>query len=89
MIGIAAPRQPVSITTAQVVSPAIDEALRMFRAHDLEVEPGPMSTVVRGDDEAVFDGLRDAIRSAATQGGFVMIATLSNACPLPGDASRK
>ena len=35
----------------ETLSPAIDEALQVFRAHDLDVDPGAMSTMIAGDDE--------------------------------------
>jgi uncharacterized protein YqgV (UPF0045/DUF77 family) len=65
------------------LSPAIEAALRIFRKHGLEVEPGAMSTIITGDDEAVFAALQEAFRSVAAQGQVVMIVTFSNACPAP------
>jgi len=67
------------------LSPAIAQALRIFQQHGLEVEPGAMSTLLVGDDEAVFAALQEAFRQAAQQGHIVMIATFSNACPVPGE----
>lgn len=66
------------------LSPAIDEALRQFREHGLAVEPGSMSTVIAGDDEAVFAALQAAFRHIAEQAPVVMTVTFSNACPVPG-----
>jgi len=66
------------------LSPAIEEALRIFREYGLEVEPGAMSTLLVGDDEVIFAALQEAFRRTAEQGPIVMIATFSNACPLPG-----
>ena len=63
------------------LSPAIDEALGIFREHGLQVNPGSMSTLISGDDETVFAALREAFRRTAGQGPTVMVATLSNACP--------
>ena len=63
------------------LSPVIEEALRIFRAHGLEVRPGTMSTLITGDDEAVFDSLKEAFRRAAGCGGVVMHVSVSNACP--------
>lgn len=68
---------------AEDLAPAIDQALRIFQTYGLEVQPSAMSTVVSGNDEAVFDALRDSFRQAAGQGAVVMVATLSNACPVP------
>ena len=63
------------------VSPTIDRALAVFRSRGLEVSPGPMSTMVVGDEEAVFDALRETFLEAS-DGELVMVATLSNACPV-------
>jgi uncharacterized protein YqgV (UPF0045/DUF77 family) len=65
------------------LSPAIDEALQIFRGHGLGVEPGAMSTLIAGDDAAIFAALQEAFRCAAEQGQVVMVVTLSNACPVP------
>jgi uncharacterized protein YqgV (UPF0045/DUF77 family) len=82
MTGIAA---QVSLYPLRQValSPAIEAALRIFRKHGLEVEPGAMSTIISGDDEAVFAALQEAFRTIAEQGQVVMIVTFSNACPSP------
>ena len=64
------------------LSPAIDKAVAVFRESGLEVTPGPMSTIIAGDDVAVFAALRDAFRATA-EGEVVMVVTISNACPVP------
>jgi uncharacterized protein YqgV (UPF0045/DUF77 family) len=64
------------------LSPAIDEALRVFRAHGLDVRPGIMSTLIAGDEETVFASLKEAFRRAAAGGALVMHVSLSNACPV-------
>ena len=65
------------------LSPAIDEAVAICRAHGLEVLPGPMSTLVSGDGDALVEALKQALRSASARGEGVMVVTLSNACPAP------
>lgn len=65
------------------LSPAIEEALRVFQEHDLELQPGVMSTMITGDDAKVFAALQEAFRRVAEQGHVVMIVTFSNACPVP------
>jgi uncharacterized protein YqgV (UPF0045/DUF77 family) len=65
------------------LSPAIDEALNIFRHHGLDVRPGSMSTLISGDDAAVFSALQAAFQCAAKKSQVVMAVTLSNACPLP------
>jgi uncharacterized protein YqgV (UPF0045/DUF77 family) len=72
------------------LSPAIDEALRIFRERGLDVNPGAMSTLVSGDDAAVFSALQSAFQRAAGQWQVVMVVTFSNACPPPkSDAEMK
>jgi len=65
------------------LSPAIDEALRVFRRHGLQVEPGEMSSILVGEDAAIFAALQEAFGRAAEQGWVVMVVTFSNACPIP------
>jgi hypothetical protein len=55
----------------------------VFRAHNLEVHEGSMSTVIIGEDEAILDGIKEAFRRAASRGDVVMQIVLSNACPAP------
>lgn len=71
----------------ETLSPAIDRALHTFREHGLHVEPGTMSSLITGDDAAVFAALQEAFRRVAGQGDVVMVATFSNACPLSGQES--
>ena len=67
------------------IGPAIRETVRIFREHGLDVRIGPMSTLVWGEEEKVFAALREAFRWAAQEGDAVMVVTLSNACPTPGE----
>jgi uncharacterized protein YqgV (UPF0045/DUF77 family) len=62
------------------LSPAIEKTLAIMREHSLDVAAGPMSTVVSGEDEAVFSALREALRATAANGDVVMVVTFSNAC---------
>lgn len=64
------------------LSPAIDKALAIFRKHGLEIVPGVMSSVVSGDDEALFTAIKDTFHQTSEQGEMVMVVTLSNACPI-------
>lgn len=66
------------------LSPAISEALETFQAHGLLVEPGSMSSLIVGDDVAIFAALQEAFRRVAEQSQVVMAVTFSNACPVPG-----
>jgi tRNA-Thr(GGU) m(6)t(6)A37 methyltransferase TsaA len=85
-------RQNVTDIAAQIslyplrqtsLSSPIGDALRIFREHGLDVMPGAMSSLLSGDDSAVFSALHEAFRRAAEQGEVVMVVTFSNACPAP------
>ena len=64
------------------LSPAIDRALGIFRSHGLKVTPGAMSSLVSGDDEALFTAIKEAFQQTSQEGEIVMTLTLSNACPV-------
>jgi len=65
------------------IGPPIREAVRVFRQHGLETRIGEMSTLVWGEEQAVFAALQEAFHQAAGYGDMVMTVTLSNACPSP------
>jgi uncharacterized protein YqgV (UPF0045/DUF77 family) len=65
------------------IGPVIREAGRVFRQHGLETRIGEMSTLVWGEEQAVFAAMRDAFHRAAGHGDTVMVVTFSNACPSP------
>ena len=65
------------------IGPPIREAVRVFRQHGLETRIGEMSTLVWGEEQAIFDALQEAFHQAAERGDTVMTVTLSNACPSP------
>jgi len=65
------------------LSQAIDSAASILREHGLEVSSGPMSSLVSGDDEALFKAIQEVFRRTSEQGDMVMVVTLSNACPVP------
>lgn len=69
------------------IGPPVEEAVALFRERGLLVEAGRMSTVLAGDDERVFDGVRDALRRASEAGEVVLVATFSNACPVAPSTS--
>ena len=66
------------------IGPAIREGVRVLEEHGLEVRVGEMSTLIWGEEDAVFAALQEAFHRTAIQGDTVMAVTLSNACPLPG-----
>ena len=86
MIGISAQLSLYPLGEAEL-SPAIDDAIALLEARGLEVDAGPMSTVVSGDDEVVFEAVRDLFRGATERGEVVLVATFSNACPVPSPES--
>ena len=65
------------------LSPAIDRAQAAFRAYDLTIQAGPMSTVISGEEQDVFRALADAFRGSASEAETVMTVTISNGCPVP------
>lgn len=64
------------------LSPVIEQALSVFRIYSLEVTPGPMSSIVSGEDETLFTALKEAFGQIAKDVEIVMTLTLSNACPV-------
>jgi len=65
------------------IGPSIREAVRVFRGHGLETRIGEMSTLVWGEEQAVFAALQEAFHRATERGDAVMTVTFSNACPSP------
>ena len=69
-----------------LIGPPIREAVRVFRQRGLETRIGEMSTLVWGEEGALFAALQEAFQQAAEGGDAVMVVTLSNACPEPEEA---
>ena len=63
------------------LSPFINSFVNVLRAHGCEADVGQMSTLVQGNTEQVFSGLKAAYEAAACEGGCVLILHASNACP--------
>ena len=61
--------------------PAIAAALRAAAGEGVDVTVGRLSTLVRGDEPAVFAALRAAFRAAGSSGSTVMVATLAGSAP--------
>jgi catechol 2,3-dioxygenase-like lactoylglutathione lyase family enzyme len=61
--------------------PAIEAALRAAAGEGVEVTVGRLSTLVKGDEPAVFAALRAAFRAAGASGSTVMVATLAGGAP--------
>jgi uncharacterized protein YqgV (UPF0045/DUF77 family) len=69
------------------LSPAIQAASEALTAAGLYPETGPMSTMVTGEAALVFTALHKAFVQAAATGHVVMTVTVSNACPVGGEAT--
>lgn len=65
------------------LSPAVAAVQAALSRSDLQIEPGPMSTLVLGTAPAIFAALGQAFAAAASRGPVVMTVTISNACPVP------
>ena len=61
--------------------PAIEAALRAAAGEGVEVTVGRLSTLVKGEEPAVFAALRAAFRAAGASGPTVMVATLAGGAP--------
>lgn len=64
------------------IGPVLDQALGELEAAGLHPQVGSMSTLVEGDETVVFHGLRRVFEAAARKGSVVLVATVSNACPV-------
>lgn len=64
------------------LGPSINRFVSVLKAGGCNVEMGPMSTLVTGESEVIFDSLRRAYEAVASEGGVVVIAKISNACPV-------
>lgn len=82
----------MSIVSAQIslyplrqesIGPAIREVVRILRQRGLRTRVGEMSTLVWGEQDLIFDALKEAFQLATERGDTVMVVTLSNACSLP------
>jgi uncharacterized protein YqgV (UPF0045/DUF77 family) len=76
---------PLRITE---LSKPIGEFCRMLRSHGLEVQLGPMSSLVSGESKDLFDAFHKSFEQLAEKYQVVVAAKLSNACP-EGNDDRK
>jgi uncharacterized protein YqgV (UPF0045/DUF77 family) len=61
--------------------PFIESFVGVLREHGCDADVGQMSTLVKGDTEQVFGGLKAGYEAAAREGGCVLVVHASNACP--------
>jgi uncharacterized protein YqgV (UPF0045/DUF77 family) len=64
------------------LTPAIEALGQALGEAGLAFTVGSMSTLVTGEADRVFDGLRAGFLRAAASGHVVMTVTVSNACPV-------
>jgi uncharacterized protein YqgV (UPF0045/DUF77 family) len=65
------------------LAPGIQDIWDALEEADLDQQPGPMSTLAFGEDEAILQSLQEGFRRAAERGPAVLVITLTNACPMP------
>jgi len=59
----------------------IRQFIELLENNKLKVEIGPMSSLIAGDSQVVFESLREAFEQLAKEYEVVMTAKISNACP--------
>ena len=59
----------------------IRQFIELLENNKLKTELGPMSTLVSGDSQVVFESLQKAFERLAQGYEVVMTAKISNACP--------
>jgi len=59
----------------------IRQFVELLEDNKLKVEVGPMSTLVTGDSQVVFENLKEALGRLAEEYKVVMTVKISNACP--------
>jgi uncharacterized protein YqgV (UPF0045/DUF77 family) len=64
------------------LSPAIEEAWKILKERKLDLEKGPMSSMVNGGAEEVFQAIKEVFLKSAELGPVSMVVTYSNACPI-------
>ncbi|HOZ49792.1 MAG TPA: YkoF family thiamine/hydroxymethylpyrimidine-binding protein [Candidatus Hydrogenedentes bacterium] len=64
------------------IGPTLDGFLNRLGAHAISVEPGPMSSHIKGAATDVFAALRDGFAAVAQEQEVALIVKISNACPV-------
>jgi len=59
----------------------IRQFIELLENNKLKVELGPMSSLIAGDSQVVFESLREAFEQLAKKYDVVVSAKISNACP--------
>jgi len=73
-------------------SDAVGERVKLFvdglSVPGIAVYPGPMSTMIAGEDVKVFQVVHQCFSMSAQAGSVVLCARFSNACPVPCTPAR-
>lgn len=64
------------------LGPAITSFVDTLKEFDLEVTPGPMSTLVIGEPAVIFTAVEKAYYAAAEKTSIVINLKISNTCPV-------
>ena len=59
----------------------IQQFVEGLKNNKLQVKVGPMSSLVEGESQVVFDSLRENFEQLASEYEMVLTAKISNACP--------
>ncbi|MCK4788538.1 MAG: thiamine-binding protein [Desulfobacteraceae bacterium] len=59
----------------------IQQFVEGLKNNRLQVKVGPMSSLIAGDSQAVFESLREDFEQLAAEYEIVLTAKISNACP--------
>jgi len=71
------------------LSGPIDQFRDALANSGLRVETGNMSTIVAGDLDRVFDGLKFAMAAVSQDRETVLVVKISNACPPCSERGKK
>ena len=70
------------------LAPSIESFLRALSRKGSSIDPGPMSTIVAGESKEVFRAISKGFEKVAKRDEIVLIAKVSNACPLSQKESK-
>jgi len=60
----------------------VHDFVELIEKHGCSVENGPMSSIVKGESEQLFEALRQGYEQAALKSGCLLIIKICNVCPL-------
>ncbi|HUW34883.1 MAG TPA: thiamine-binding protein [Planctomycetota bacterium] len=71
------------------VGPAVEDFIACLRRADLHAEVGPMSTRITGECTKLFAALAESFAAAVSDYQVVLVAKVSNACPVSAQQTRE